>query len=333
MPPSSAHARPPAAAFSPAPAAGRPELKTPFERLRLLGDRYVEIIEHWSCKHEDVMRLSTLTASLVGLADAAPEVALGMGGRLGFASPAMQHAFHVAIVSILLGRRLKLGVPALFATAKAALLMNLPIFELQDDLAAPLAKPTRGQSITLRNHPLLAAELVAASPGADLRWIEAIEQHHESLGGSGYPLGLKGDEITQEARILKVADIWCALTDTRPHRSGLSPREALHCMRARSRPAIDAEVFDALVELMGAYPPGTLVRLANREVAIVTTMSPAEHPPPRVIAILSPQNHLLREPVLRETDKPATAVRGYSLLPQIEIRPGYWNAVWHQRRP
>ncbi|MCX8017934.1 MAG: hypothetical protein N2690_08575 [Rhodocyclaceae bacterium] len=309
-----------------------PPRTTPFEQLRARGDEFVHIVERWSCTHEDVVRLSTLAAALIGLTAAAPAVCLGMAGRLGLFSPAMQHAFHVAIVSILLGQRLKLSAPALLATAKAALVMNLPIFQLQDDLAAPLAQPTRGQAITLERHPLLAADLVAASPGADLRWIEAIEQHHESLDGSGYPLGLGADQIGQEARILKAADIWCALIASRPQRSGLPPREALHWMRARSLAALDAQVFATLAALTGAYPPGTLVRLANREVAIVTTIDHGDKPP-QVVTILSPQNHLLREPVVRDTGKPAYALRGYSLLPQIEIRPGYWNAVWHQRLP
>lgn len=304
---------------------------TPFEQLRSLGDDFAHVVEHWSCTHEDVVRLSTLATELIGLADTAPEVCLGMGGRLGLHSPAMQHAFHAAIVGILLGRRLGLEVPALLATAKAALVMNLPVFQLQDDLAAPLARPTRGQSITLRRHPLLAADLVAGSPGADLRWIEAVEQHHEAIDGSGYPQGLRGEQVGREARILRAADIWCALVVARPHRSGLSPREVLHWMRARSQQCLDPRVFDTLCHLAGAYPPGTLVRLANREVAIVTAMARGDAPPSRVISILTAQNHLLREPVPRDTSRAAHAVRGYTFLPQIEIRPGYWNAVWHLR--
>lgn len=300
----------------------------PFDRLRELAAGFVLTVENWSCTREDVVRLSTLATELIGLIDTAPRVCLGMGGRLAMSSPSMRHAFYAAIVGAQLGRVLQLDTVRLLAVVKAALVMNLSSFQLQDDLSVPWANPSLGQRITLGRHPLLSADLVAGSPGSDLRWIEAVEQHHEAMDGSGYPHALEGEQICLEARILKVADLWCALVGPRPNRNGKSPREAMHGLLSRSQQCLDPTVLDALRRLSGNYPPGTLVRLANREIAIVTHWPRGNAPPRQVVALLSAQNSLLREPLQRDTGKSAHAVRSYTFLPQIEIKPAYWNRVW-----
>lgn len=318
-PPRLPRPHPPAAATTPGSA---------FDRLRGIAEGFVQAVENWSCTQEDVLRLSTLATELVGLIDAAPQVCLGMGARLAINSSSMRHAFYTAVVGAQLGRVLRMDAISLLAVVKGAMVMNLSSFQLQDDLATPWAKPSLGQRITLGRHPQLSADLVASSPGADLRWIEAVEQHHEAMDGSGYPYALEGEQICPEARILKAADLWCALVNPRPNRSAKSPREALHWLLSRARQCLDPTILGALHRLSGNYPPGTLVRLANREVAIVTGWPRGNAPPRYVVALLSAQNTLLREPVARDTGKSAHAVRSYTFLPQIEIKPAYWNKVW-----
>ena len=57
--------------------------------------------------------------------------------------------------------------------------------------------------------------------------------HHEKYNGSGYPLGLKGDEIPLEARIFAICDVYDALRSKRPYKKGLSHEETLEIIRAR----------------------------------------------------------------------------------------------------
>jgi hypothetical protein len=312
----------------PIPRPANPTPVYPYDRLRMLADRYVELIETWACTHEDVLRFSTLAADLLGLVDAEPHVSLGMGGRVPMGSAAMRHAFHTAVVGLQLGRLAGMESSRLLAVAKTALFMNIAAFHLQDDLAVAWANPTTGQRITLSRHPQLAAQLLMSSPGADLRWIEAVEQHHECMDGSGYPYALLGEEICLEARVVKLADLWCTLIDTRPHRDAKSPQEAMHWLLSRSRQRLDPKLLEVLRRLMGNYPPGTLVRLASREIAVVTTWPKANAAPRNVVALFSPQGALLRDPVMRDTGRATYAVRGYSLLPQGEIRSTHWNRVW-----
>jgi HD-GYP domain-containing protein (c-di-GMP phosphodiesterase class II) len=74
--------------------------------------------------------------------------------------------------------------------------------------------------------------------------------HHEKLNGSGYPKGLKGDEIKIESRILAVADIFDALTADRPYRPAMSIDRALSIMAQDLDTAIDRTCFEALMHAL-----------------------------------------------------------------------------------
>ncbi len=85
----------------------------------------------------------------------------------------------------------------------------------------------------------------------DLPWpiAKIVEQHHERMDGSGYPKGLKGDEILKDARILGVADVVEAMTSHRPYRPGLGIESALEEINAQKGTKFDSEVVDAVFEL------------------------------------------------------------------------------------
>ena len=75
--------------------------------------------------------------------------------------------------------------------------------------------------------------------------------HHERLDGSGYPWGMKGSEIGMRARILQVADVFVALTEKRPYREALKPKEALKIIEDEvNHGKLDPTVFEALREMI-----------------------------------------------------------------------------------
>ncbi|OAA31455.1 hypothetical protein AT15_08150 [Kosmotoga arenicorallina S304] len=79
---------------------------------------------------------------------------------------------------------------------------------------------------------------------------EIILQHHERLDGSGYPYGLKGDEISIEARIIAVADVFDAMTSHRPYRPAFSYKETISEIKSKSGKLYDVAVVEALVDLL-----------------------------------------------------------------------------------
>lgn len=125
---------------------------------------------------------------------------------------------------------------------------------------APL---TAAEWMVFRAHPETGAWF-AEVMGADQNVVEAVRQHHERLDGSGYPRGLAGDEITSYARILAVADVYCAMTQRRPYRSPLRQEDALEFLRNRS--LFDGEVVKALEALVNClhYRDQTLLYTGDK---------------------------------------------------------------------
>jgi PAS domain S-box-containing protein len=117
--------------------------------------------------------------------------------------------------------------------------------------AAILNKPGKlsGHELgIIRQHPQTAYEILK---GIDFPWplAEAIYQHHERLDGSGYPRGLKGDEIILEARILAVADLIESMSSFRPYRQQLGMEKAIAELRNKSGILYDSEVAKICLEL------------------------------------------------------------------------------------
>ena len=79
---------------------------------------------------------------------------------------------------------------------------------------------------------------------------DIILQHHERLDGSGYPNGLKGDEILQAARILSVSDVFETIASHRPYRPSLGLTRALDELRVNSGNLYDSRVVEACISLV-----------------------------------------------------------------------------------
>ncbi len=83
----------------------------------------------------------------------------------------------------------------------------------------------------MKQHPVIGAEKVLA-PNESLRdLIPMVKFHHEHYDGTGYPFGLKGDEIPLSARIVSIADAYHALVSDRPYRKGLGVEKACEILK------------------------------------------------------------------------------------------------------
>ena len=103
----------------------------------------------------------------------------------------------------------------------------------------------------MRRHPITGAEIVAPIRKlADV--VPIIRGHHERWDGSGYPDGLKGEDIPLGARIMAVVDVYGSLTDDRPYRAALSHQQALDELRKGSGTHFDPVVLQIFLELAEA---------------------------------------------------------------------------------
>ncbi|MGB0911125.1 MAG: HD-GYP domain-containing protein, partial [Nitrospirales bacterium] len=188
------------------------------------------------------------------------------------------HAINVCILSMMTGRTLGLSSDELNALALAALFHDigqrfLPVkvkFEGSGIM-------TQADSKTLPLHPAQGKELLDTFLDFPKESVEAVYQHHERLDGSGYPLGLKDEQISSLAKIIMVIDEYDDLCNAPNPQASLTPHEALSRLfkanhdKGTSKFSID--VILAIIQSLSLFPPGTIVELNDGSIGIVTSIN------------------------------------------------------------
>ena len=103
----------------------------------------------------------------------------------------------------------------------------------------------------VRVHPVRGAEVFGSQP-ALAEIARAVRHHHERFDGSGYPEGLRGDEIPLYSRIILVAETYEAMTHHRPYRRALTPEEATRRLQESAGSQLDPEIVKHFLAILGA---------------------------------------------------------------------------------
>jgi HD domain len=300
----------------------------PLEALLEQGRGYERSAGAWGCQAADACRVDGIAQELILSARSNPALCSGMAMHMPIQSHAMAHSFAVAANAVSLGIWLDLDDKTLATLARAALTMNIASLALHDDCAMWRGPLEAQQRQDIGGHPQLAANLLAQTPGIDLRWIDTVDQHHENTDGSGYPYGNQRDAIPLEARVLRVADVWCAQLSPGANRVGAPPRAILGRLFQHERRRLDDRVLFELRRRFGIYPPGSLVRLMNRETAVVTAWNEGGAMPKYVVSILTPSGEIEPTPKVRLTARPKHAIRGHASFSANQLRAVPWHQVW-----
>jgi putative two-component system response regulator len=136
------------------------------------------------------------------------------------------HCHRLSCYSVTLGMGLGLPKPQLLALHRGGFLHDLGKIGVPDAILHKKGKLTEEEWVIMRAHPARGEEI--CRPMKSLQSVlPVIRSHHERWDGGGYPDGLRGKEIPLVARILQIADIYDALTTTRPYKAALNPERAL----------------------------------------------------------------------------------------------------------
>ncbi|MCS7186358.1 MAG: response regulator [Armatimonadota bacterium] len=132
----------------------------------------------------------------------------------------------------------------------AALMQDLGLLRVPKEVLTKPAKLTEEEWHLVRQHPLWSLELVEP-PAILTETVEvAVKHHHERFDGTGYPDGLKGNQIPFPARILAVADTFDALCSERPYRPAYSTEQAVKEMQKVAGSQLDPDLTDAFIQII-----------------------------------------------------------------------------------
>lgn len=160
------------------------------------------------------------------------------------------HCERLAQLSVKLGRRLMLDEDELTALRRGGYLHDLGKVGIPDSVLLKPGSLDEGEWAVMKRHVEIGVEI--CSPLRSLRPVlPLIRHHHERFDGSGYPDGLRGQEIPLLARVFQLVDIYDALTNDRCYRKALEPDHALEVMADETRQGFwDPEIFDEFVSLV-----------------------------------------------------------------------------------
>jgi HD-GYP domain-containing protein (c-di-GMP phosphodiesterase class II) len=149
------------------------------------------------------------------------------------------------------------------------LLQNLGMFLIPDHIIEKRGALTAEELSVIRKHPETGRDLLRPFQ-ADYPWLlTSVYQHHERENGQGYPLGIKGGDITEYAKIIGLCDSYEAMTHNRPHRKALMQFDSVRQLIESKEGPFSPQVLKVFLEELTIYPIGSYVRLNNTAIGRV----------------------------------------------------------------
>jgi PAS domain S-box-containing protein len=171
------------------------------------------------------------------------------------------HMDRVAIMSREMGKQLNFSLDNLLGLSLGATIHDIGKVGIPASILSKPGKLSKAEFTLIKDHPALGKRIIE---GIDFPWpiAKMIGDHHERLDGSGYPAGLRGDEISIEARIVSVADVFEALVSHRPYRPGFELATAKDILYSE-RGKLDPELVECLLDLVnsGQIDPSAMRKL------------------------------------------------------------------------
>ena len=158
------------------------------------------------------------------------------------------HQKNVTKIACSIAEHMGLSADLIKGLRIAGLLHDIGKISVPAEILSKPGKITKDERNIMKNHCRVGYDILK---GIEFQWPVAkiVLQHHERMDGSGYPLGIQGEEILLEARILAVADVIEAMSSHRPYRAALGLDEALAEIRKNRGVLFDPVVVDACLEL------------------------------------------------------------------------------------
>ena len=180
------------------------------------------------------------------------------------------HAVNTCILSIMTGIAMGYNDKQLDELGLAAMLHDVGKIKFPKNLAQQFSSSlTKEEKEEYRRHPFYSLEILRRNRTIPVNVLTACFQHHERWNGSGYPMGIAGDDISEYAQIISIADVYDRLISGMPHRLPTPVYYATAILNKAAQEYFNPVIIEKFNQNVAIYPIGKTVRLNNQQIGVI----------------------------------------------------------------
>lgn len=184
------------------------------------------------------------------------------------------HSVNVSLISMLIGRWMKLDSGKIRLLVQAGLLHDIGKTKVPAEILNKPSKLTEEEFEEMKKHTIYGYRILEKATSIDKDVLAAVLMHHEKEDGSGYPTGLTGEKINLLTKIITVADIFDAMTSNRVYKGKETPFDVFKFMEEESIGKLSPIVVNVLLNNMASYYIGDKVTLNGGDMGEIVYINP-----------------------------------------------------------
>lgn len=184
-----------------------------------------------------------------------------------------KHSINVGMVASMIGKWLGYGPVELMDLALAGMLHDIGKSRIPQEIINKPARLTPEEFEIIKTHPRAGYEILSETREVNFDVLFGVLEHHEWIGGGGYPSGSAGKKIHEYARIVAVADVFDAITSNRSYKSKISPFRAAEIVMEESTVHLDPEIVQLFLSRISQFYVGNTVQLNTGEIGEIVMVN------------------------------------------------------------
>jgi putative nucleotidyltransferase with HDIG domain len=214
------------------------------------------------------------------------------------------HSVSIGALMMSFARAVNLSPEEMRLVGIGGMLHDIGKMKVPDEILNKPGKLTDTEFDIMRSHVVYSRDILSDTPGIAQASLDVAAQHHERYDGSGYPLKLKGSEMSIYGQMASIVDVYDAITSDRCYHKGMEPTVALRKMFEWSKFHFNPELVHTFVRSIGIYPVGTLVMLESGRIGIVIEQREASLVQPLVRVVFNAKKEYYIKPEDVDLSKP-----------------------------
>lgn len=193
-----------------------------------------------------------------------------------------KHSLGVSVLAVTLGKWLGYSEESILELSIIGLLHDIGKLKIPEEIVNKPGKLTPEEFELMKRHSLYSYEILLETGDFNEDILLGVLQHHEKINGTGYPDGLKGEEIHEYAKIIAVCDIYSALTSDRLYKYKDSPFNVADYLREESFQSLDPNIVSVFLTNISKLYVGNKVLLSDGTIGTIVYLHPQNNTKPIV---------------------------------------------------